>query len=302
MKSRYNALNNFLKEKFGERVLKICIDGGFTCPNRDGTKGCGGCIFCSEQGSGEHIKNKDIQLQIDEHLKSYRGDRAQKFIAYFQNFSNTYGTVESLKNKYDIAVKNPKVVALAVATRPDCINQEVAKLLQSYTKSHYVYVELGLQTSNDSTGEIINRCYTSNDFKTAVEILNKYNIDVVAHIMVGLPNETMVDVKNTVDFLNTLKISGLKIHSTYIVKNTKLEKMYLNKEYVPLTLEDYIESVVYILKHISPEVVIHRLSGDAPKKLLVAPEWNAHKKWIINGINQALQNQNAFQGDCYKNK
>lgn len=300
MENRYNALNKFLKNKFGERVLKICVDAGFTCPNRDGSKGYGGCIFCSEKGSGEHIKNKDISNQITQHINSYRGQRANKFIVYFQNFSNTYDSIENLKAKYDIALQNDKIVALAVATRPDCITEDVAKLLHSYSKTHYVYVELGLQTSNDKTGEVINRCYTSNDFVKAVKLLNKYDIDVVAHIMVGLPNENFNDIKNTVDFINSLKISGIKIHSTYVVKNTKLEIMYLNNEYKPLTLEEYINSVIYIIRHISPQIVIHRISGDAPKNILIAPDWNLHKKWIINGINKELEKQNIYQGDCYE--
>ena len=298
--ARYNALNSFLKERFGERTLKICIDGGFTCPNRDGTKGNGGCIFCSERGSGEHIKNKDISTQITEHLASYRGKRANKFIAYFQNFSSTYDSVESLKAKYDSALKFDKIVALAVATRPDCITKEIAELLCSYKKSHYVYVELGLQTANDACGKLLNRGFDSKDFENAVKILNAYGIDVVAHIMVGLPGETFDDLKNTVEFINKQNLSGIKIHSTYVVKNTLLESMYKSKQYTPLALEDYITSVVYILKHISPQIIIHRISGDAPKDLLVAPKWNLHKKWIINGINKALQQQNVIQGDSYK--
>ena len=298
-KTRYNALNSFFKQKFGERTLKICIDGGFTCPNRDGAKGTGGCIFCSEKGSGEHIKNKDISAQIDSHLSSYRGKRANKFIAYFQNFSNTYDTIQSLKTKYDTALKNEKIVALAVATRPDCITEEIAKLLNSYTKTHYVYVELGLQTANEQSGELLNRRFSNKDFENAINILNKYDVDVVAHIMIGLPNETKADLKRTVDFINKQNISGLKIHSTYVVKGTKLERMYLDGQYTPLSLEDYIKSVVYILKHVKPSLIIHRISGDAPKDLLVAPTWNLHKKWIINGINKALEEQDVIQGDSY---
>ncbi|MBR2968132.1 MAG: TIGR01212 family radical SAM protein [Clostridia bacterium] len=299
MKTRYNALNSYLKEKFGERTLKICIDGGFTCPNRDGTKGTGGCIFCSEKGSGEHIKSRDISTQIQQHLSSYRGKRANKFIAYFQNFSNTYASIENLKIRYDTALKNDKIVALAVATRPDCITDQIAKLLNSYTKTHYVYVELGLQTANDKSGKILNRGFDSGDFENAVRILSNYDIDVVAHIMVGLPNETFDDIKRTVEFINKQNISGIKIHSTYVVKNTTLEDMYLSGQYTPPTLEEYIRSVVYIIKHISPSLIIHRISGDAPKDLLVAPEWNLHKKWIINGINKVLEQQDVIQGDSY---
>ena len=301
MKDRYNHLNKFLKEKFGERTLKICIDGGFTCPNRDGTKGFGGCIFCSEKGSGEHINSsKNIAEQVENYFKSYKALRANKFIVYFQNFTNTYDTLDNLKKKYDAALIDERIVGLAIATRPDCINENVVKLLKSYSDKYYVTVELGLQTFNDETGRLINRNYSSNEFTKAVEILNKYEIDVVTHIMVGLPNETIEDLKNTVEFINKHKIQGLKIHSCYVVENTVLADMYRNQKYSPLTLDEYLENAAYILTHISPNVIIHRISGDAPKDLLVAPKWNAHKKWIINGLNKLLESQNLYQGMEYK--
>ncbi len=291
---RYNNLNDFLKNKFGERVLKICIDGGFTCPNRDGTCGTGGCIFCGERGSGEHL-NKSQNIIVSPRPTQ----KANKFIAYFQNFSNTYADIETLKNKYDEALQNPQIVALAVATRPDCINEDVVKLLKSYSNKYYVYVELGLQTSNDNTAKLINRGYTSDVFTQAVKLLNQYEIDVVTHIMVGLPNETVDDIKETVKFINKHNIQGLKIHSTYVIKNTKLCELYEAGNYTPLTLEEYIEVAVHILTHISPDIIIHRISGDAPKDLLVAPEWNLHKKWIMNGITQKLIQDDLWQGKYF---
>ena len=296
---RYRHLNSYLKEKFGERTLKICVDGGFTCPNRDGKKGYGGCIFCSERGSGDHLKEIDIASQVRTHLESYRGQRANKFIVYFQNFSNTYDTLENLKRKYDQALIDDRIVGLAIATRPDCITEDVVKLLHSYSNKYYVFVELGLQTSNDSTGRIINRCYTTKDFEDAVNILNKYHIDVVTHIMVGLPNENIADIENTVDFLNTQNIQGLKIHSTYIVSNTKLNDLYNERLYEPITLEYYLNCVKYIITHINPNVIIHRISGDAPKDILVAPSWNTHKKLVLNGITNSFENENLYQGMYY---
>ena len=197
---RYKHLNKYLKEKFGERTLKICIDGGFTCPNRDGTKGIGGCIFCSEKGSGEHIKSKtfdfatdtnikcsipipasndvtdqtlSISTQVKNHFNSYKAERANKFIAYFQNFTNTYDSIENLKRKYDSALIDNRIVGLEVATRPDCITEDIAKLLKSYTDKYYVCVELGLQTADEEIGKFINRCYTNEDFSHAVALLNK---------------------------------------------------------------------------------------------------------------------------------
>ena len=300
---RYKHLNKYLKNKFGERTLKICIDGGFTCPNRDGTISTNGCIFCSEKGSGEHINcAESITKQVKNYFLSYKAQRANKFICYFQNFTNTYDSIHNLKLKYDAALIDDRIVGLQIATRPDCINENVCKLLRSYCDKYYVCVELGLQTSNDETGKLINRGYTSNQFTKAIKLLNKYDIDVVAHIMVGLPYETHIDLENTIKFLNTHKLQGLKIHSTYVIENTVLADMYKNRIYEPITLDFYLEAVTYILTHISPDIVIHRISGDAPKDLLLAPAWNSHKKWVLNGIDKILKEKNLYQGMFYESK
>lgn len=300
---RYRHLNEYYKEKFGERTLKICIDGGFTCPNRDGSLGYGGCIYCSEKGSGELINNVEgITEQVKYYFTTYRAERANKFIVYFQNFTNTYDTVENLKVKYDAALVDDRIVGLAIGTRPDCINEEIAKLLKTYTEKYYVCVELGLQTSNDELGKKINRCYTSKQFTEAVKILNKYNIDVVAHIMVGLPGETKQDIQDTVDFINKHKLQGVKIHSTYVVENTVLAEMYRKGEYIPLELDDYIETLIDIMVHLKPELIIHRISGDAPKDILVAPYWNKHKMWILHGFEKRFRARDLWQGKYYKVK
>ena len=297
---RYNKLNKWLKEKFGERTLKICIDGGFTCPNRDGTCATNGCIFCSEKGSGEHINTaKNITEQVENYFKSYKSERANKFIAYFQNFTNTYDSVENLKNKYNAALIDNRIVGLAIATRPDCINEDIVKLIKSYSNKYYVWVELGLQTSNDETGKIINRGYSSDQFTKAVSLLNKYDIDIVTHIMIGLPGETHADLENTVNFINKHKLKGLKIHSTYIVENTVLNEMYKKGDYTPISFEYYMEELCFVITHINPDLVIHRISGDAPKDILVAPEWNIHKKWFINGLDKMLKEKNLWQGKYY---
>ena len=321
-KERYNHLNKYLKEKFGERTLKICIDANFTCPNRDGKVGVGGCIFCSEKGSGDHLKpltnqyttsfenqsncsksidfiTGSIKVQIQNHLNSYRGERANKFIAYFQNFTNTYDSLENLKARYDAALIDDRIVLLAIATRPDCITEDICKLIASYKNRVEVWVELGLQTSNDETGNLINRGYLSKQFSDAVKLLNKYEIDVITHIMVGLPNETFEDIKNTVNFINSHNIQGLKIHSCYVVKNTVLAQMYQNGSYSPITLDYYLDAAAYILTHINPNIIIHKISGDAPKDLLLAPDWNSHKKWIMNGLDKLLAEKNLHQGMYY---
>lgn len=306
-KERYKHLNNYLKEKFGERTLKICIDGGFTCPNRDGKKSTLGCIFCSEKGSGDLINNcigvnsiDKIINQVNSYFESYRSKRANKFIAYFQNFTNTYDSIENLKLKYDAALISDKIVGLEIATRPDCINEDICKLLKSYSNKYYVCVELGLQTSNNTIGKLINRCYSSEDFSKAVTMLNKYNIDVVTHLMVGLPGENFNDIKNSVKFINSHNIQGLKIHSTYIVKNTILADMYFKGEYIPISFDYYMDCLTYILTHINPNIIIHRITADAPKDLLIAPEWNLHKKWVMNGLEKILKEQNLWQGKFYK--
>ena len=300
-KERYNHLNEYYKNKFGERTLKICIDAGFTCPNRDGTLSSSGCIFCSEKGAGELIKFSKLHIseQVNNFLNSYRGMRANKFIVYFQNFTNTYDSLENLKEKYDAALVSDKIVGISIATRPDCITEDIAKLIASYADKYDVSVELGLQTSNDNIGRIINRYYTTTQFKTAVNILRKYNIEIITHMMIGLPKESFVDIKDTVKFINNHDIQGLKIHSTYIVKNTVLASMYYNKEYEPITLDYYLDALTYVITHVRPDLIIHRISGDAPKDLLVAPKWNLHKKWILNGFAKRLKDENLWQGKFY---
>ena len=295
--NRYNKLNAFLKNKFGERVLKICIDGGFTCPNRDGKCGRGGCIYCGERGSGENTKRIDIKDQVNNFINSYRGQRANKYIAYFQNFTNTYDSVDNLREKYNSALVDKRIVALAIATRPDCVSQEVADLLKEYVlQGLYVWVELGLQTVNEEVAKTINRGYTNQDFKNAVELLQASGVDVVTHIMIGLPGEEPNDLKDALDFVNAQKVNGIKFHSTYVIKNTALEQMYNSGTYKTIDLECYIENVLYALTHLRKDIVVHRITGDAPKDLLVAPSFCAHKKQVINRIENVMENDNLYQG------
>lgn len=298
MKYRYYKLNEYLKEKYGEKTLKICVDGGFTCPNRDGTKGIKGCIFCSQRGSGDHLEKQSIQEQVLKGLQQKK-ERADKFIVYFQNYTNTYDRIENLKEKYEQALISDKIVGLAIATRPDCIHQEICELLMHFKKRIDVWVELGLQTANDTIGKAIGRGYHSNDFTRAVNLLNQYHIDCIVHMMIGLPKETKEDVRKTVSFLNQHSIQGIKIHSTYVVQNTELETMYQNGEYCPITIDEYIERACFVISHLNPEIVIHKLSGDAPKDLLIAPEWNLHKKWILNGIEKYLKENDLWQGKYF---
>lgn len=303
-KVRYNHLNSYLKDKFGSRTLKVCVDGGFTCPNRDGKVSFGGCIFCGDMGAGDLIKYRSgcvyqsIVNQINGFLNSYRGERAEKFIVYFQSFTNTYDTIENLKKKYDTALaSSDKFVGLEVATRPDCIDEEVAKLLASYKDRYYVCVELGLQTASDDIGKLINRGYTTEDFANAVKILKKYDIDIVAHIMVGLPKETIKSVEDTVEFVNKCGVNGVKLHSTYVMKNTKLAQMYEAGEYEPVSQEYYVDMVAKIISNLNSDIIIHRINADPPKSELEAPLWVARKKLVINAINKSLNDKDIMQGD-----
>lgn len=307
-KIRYNHLNSYLKGLFGERTLKVCVDGGFTCPNRDGSKGTCGCVFCGKLGAGDLIKFKggqildSIENQVKGFLNSYRGERANKFIVYFQSFSNTYDTIANLKLKYDKALGcSDKIVGLEVATRPDCITKEIVELLASYKDRYYVCVELGLQTGNDDIGKLINRGYTTDDFIKAVGLLNQFGIPVVAHIMVGLPSETDEDINSTINIINDVQCAGVKIHSTYVMKDTKLEQMYRLGEYVPITQDYYVEQVVSIIGRLNKDIVIHRINADPPKSELVAPEWVARKKVVLNAINKQLAVKDVIQG-CLTDK
>ena len=297
MSGSYNKLSTYLRNRFGERTLKICVDAGFTCPNRDGTKAYGGCIFCSEKGSGELIKScPDIASQVTSFLDSYRGKRANKFIVYFQNFTNTYASITTLKQRYDSALVDDRIIGISIATRPDCIDEDVCKLIASYKDKYYVSVELGLQTVNDTVGNIINRCYTTQDFVNAVNMLKKYDIEVVTHIMVGLPNEDAKDIENSVNLINSLKVDGIKIHSTYVVENTYLADMYYSGSYTPITMDYYIDKVIYIISHLDPSIVVHRIVADSPKDILVAPSWNKNKKVVLNKIESIIKNDSIIQG------
>lgn len=295
----YRNLSPYLIEKYGCRVFKICIDGGFTCPNRDGNCGRGGCIFCGERGAGEHIRKTSVRGQIDAYFRRER--KAGKFIAYFQNFTNTYAPVPVLKERYDEALSaDDRIAVLSVGTRPDCITEEIASLLASYKKRADVWVELGLQTANDQTADRIHRGYHREAFDRAVRLLNEYGLPVVAHVMIGLPGEGIGDVEKTVDYLNGYRLFGIKIHSLYVTKDTLLARMYERGEYAPISMQSYAEQAAAVIARLSPDVIVHKITGDAPKALLIAPEWNLDKNGILNRLNGVLKEKGWFQGCLYQ--
>ena len=294
----YNNLSGYLKTKYGKRLKKICVDGGFSCPNRDGTKGVGGCIYCSERGSGEHIcGSMSIRAQVEKALGSAKSD--DLFIVYFQNFTNTYAPVDVLRSRYDEALIDERIKILAIGTRPDCITEEIAELISSYKNRVDVWVELGLQTASDETAKEINRGYESSVYTEAVGILRKHKIDTVTHLMIGLPGENDENLRKTVELVNSVGSWGVKIHSVYVPKGTMLAKMFSEGKYVPIDIETYVNRVVYTLTHIAPCVVVHRITGDCPRELLVAPEWNSDKNAVIEKINRRMRELGVKQGDSY---
>ena len=291
----YNNSSSYFRGKYGKRLQKICIDGGFTCPNRDGKCGTGGCIFCGERGAGEHTQdNLSIREQVLWHLER-RGEN-EIFVAYFQSYTNTYAPIEILKERYDAATFDKRVIALAVGTRPDCIDEDVAGLLASYKERIDVWVELGLQTSRNDTGILINRGYDSEDYLRAVEILKRYQIEVITHMIVGLPGEDMSDAIATARFIGASGVNGIKIHSIYVSKGTLLAEMYNKKLYTPPTLEEYVRTVGEIIAILPKDMIIHRMTGDCPPELLIAPKWNGDKNAMIDGINKYLADNKLYQG------
>ena len=301
MNSLYFKLSDYLKQRFDTRIYKILVDGGFTCPNRDGTKGVGGCVFCNEKGSGEHAFGGDISLQVSCAISvAKQKGKGSKFIAYFQNFSSTYAPVCELKKKYSLATAHPDIVGLAVATRPDCISEEVAKTIKEVAKDKLAWVELGLQTANDNTAKKINRGYLSSEFTRAVKILNDFDLPVVVHLIIGLPDENENDVLETVEFLNRHKIDGVKIHSLFVLSGTALEKDFLSGAYTPISRDYYVKCVADIITRLPPSVVIHRLTGDGEKDKILAPDWTKEKKKNLNAINKFLSDNNLYQGCFYK--
>ena len=294
----YNNLSDYFRRKYGKRLGKICIDGGFSCPNRDGKCGEGGCIYCGERGAGEHIDPcGSIREQVERGLEG--ADADELFVAYFQNFTNTYADPDTLRRRYDAALFDARIKVLAIGTRPDCITREIASLIASYKSRCDVWVELGLQTANDKTADIINRGYHREVFESAMDILKEFDIPVVVHLIVGLPGETISDVKETVSYINRFDLWGIKIHSIYVMKGTRLAEMFEKGEYTPPSLTEYVDSAVYILTHISPALTVHRITGDCPRDLLVAPAWNSNKHGIINSIVAKMQFEGLSQGCAY---
>ena len=287
----YLSLNQYLRSIFGERVQKISLDAGFTCPNRDGTKGRGGCIYCDAKGSGTgaYESGKDIAEQMKAGI-DWAGRRygARKFIAYFQSFCNTYGPLDRLEDVYTQALVGPEVVGLSIGTRPDCVDKERLELISRLGKGRMVWMEYGLQSASDATLARINRKHTVSDFVQAVEISKEYGLMTCAHVIFGLPGEGRSEMEDSIRLLANLKVEGVKFHHLYIVKNTELNRLYAAGDYKPIAQEDYVEMVAWALANLPEGTVIQRLTGDPPRDLLVAPDWSFDKRQTIAMIQERI--------------
>lgn len=295
---RYNSLNNYLRNKFGKKVYKISIDGGFTCPNRDGKISTGGCIFCSAKGSGDFATSKSLSItqQIEQGKERVRSKTKDNcFIAYFQAFTNTYAPIDVLESKFTEAINHKDIVALSVATRPDCVDDNVLKLLEKLNKIKPVWVELGLQTIKESSVDYIRRGYENSVYVDTATKLRNIGIEVITHIILGLPNESKFDMLRSVDFACKYS-NGIKLQLLHILKGTDLLKDYENSKFNALTMEQYIDILCDAVSIIPKNVIIHRLTGDGDKKILVAPLWSGNKKVVLNTINKTFEERNIIQG------
>lgn len=299
----YHSFDYMLKERFGEKIYKVALNGGMTCPNRDGTLGSRGCIFCSAGGSGDFAGNRQdsITQQIEKQASSIRQKRGvAKFIAYFQAYTNTYAPVDYLRKIYTEAISHPHIVAVSIGTRPDCLDKDILQLLDELNQKKPVWVELGLQTIHETTAQYIRRGYPLSCFEQAVSELRKRNLDVIVHTILGLPGETPNQILSTIEYLNHQDIQGIKLQLLHVLKGTDLADDYLAGKFQVYTMEEYLNLVIDCLEHLNPEIVIHRLTGDGPKDLLIAPLWSSAKRTVLNTLHRECKLRHSFQGKKYK--
>ena len=303
MEKHYYSFSDHLKERFGEKVYKLSLSGGMTCPNRDGTLGKRGCIFCSESGSGEFCQSAALPIseQIENAKKLVKSKtKSEKFVAYFQSFSNTYADVRYLESIFTEAINNPEIVMLSIATRPDLLGEEVINLLKKLSLIKPVSIELGLQTMHQKTADYIRRGYDLPVFEEAVKNLKAAGIETVVHLIIGLPTESKEEILKTAEYVGRLGVNGVKFHMLYVVKGTDLEKEYLEGKVPLFSLEEYTSILGECIRRIPKNVVIHRITGDGAKKDLIAPLWTADKKRVLNYINREFDRISLSQGDLAK--
>ncbi len=298
---RYHTFNYYVKNKFGCKVFKVSLNSDLSCPNRDGTKGVGGCTFCSLHGSGDFAGdvNSSLDVQFEEvKSKMHNKWKKAKYIAYFQAYTNTYAPLNVLRELYEEALSFDNVVGLHIATRADAINEELIPYLKELSERTDLWIELGLQSSNDNTAKRINRCHSFEEFKETVIKLRTNGIKVCAHVINGLEGETEEDMLKTVYDINSIGIDGIKIHMLHIIKNTKMHEQYIKNPFPILSRDEYVDVVVKQLRLLDPRVVIFRVTGDASKDDLVVPEWTIKKVVVTNEIDKYMSRKNIVQGDC----
>lgn len=323
---RYNDLNSHLKTKFGEKTYKVSLDLASSCPNRDGTKGFNGCIYCNpdsntallhtrtvsscfpdntnlhlptgnQQPATSDYSIAPISLQVENGIK-YVKDRhnVKKFIAYFQHYSNTYGNPEQLRKAYFESIDHPDIVSLAISTRPDCISDTILDILEEIKSKTYLWIELGLQSANDKMLKFLNRQHNVQDFLYSLEKLNKLEIDVCAHVILGLPHETKNDILQIANLLNKNGVKGIKIHNLHVLKGTKLEEFYKTQTIDIIELEEYAKRVVFLIEHLDPKIIIHRFNSHSPRKFTIAPIWSINKLATFNAVEKEFEKQDTWQG------
>lgn len=297
----YITFNNYLKDRFHDKVFRVSLNAGFTCPNRDGLKSTKGCIYCSNKLSGDFAGDvfDDFSTQFKKgvELESKKW-QSSTYIAYLQAGTNTYGNVEHLRKIYNEIINIDKFIkVLSIATRPDCINEEIVSLLKEINTKCEVWIELGFQTMHEATSLFINKCYNNQDFEYAINLLNNADIKVIVHIINGLPYETKEMMIETVKYLNQFNLFGIKIHMLHVMKDTILGDLYLKESFKLLSLEEFVEVTVEQLRHLKTNIVIHRLTGDAPRDLLIEPLWTLKKFVVLNEIDKYMRKHNYYQGD-----
>ena len=309
-----NDLNSYLKNRFGKKIYKISLDAGMTCPNRDGTIDTRGCIFCSEGGSGDFAGS--CSLSITEQINTGKTlvskmikneDNTGQYIAYFQAYTNTYAPIDRLRTIYMEAATNKDIVAISIATRPDCIDAQIMDLIYKIHQIKPVFIELGLQTSNEESASFIRRGYTNKIFEDAINLITIYNdklhsnnpIHIVVHTIIGLPNEDYPVMLETIKYINQFPIHGIKLQLLHILTNTDLAKEYEKNPFKVLSLEEYTDILIKLLENLREDIVIHRMTGDGPKNILIAPEWSKNKRNVLNYINKQLTLRDTVQGRCY---
>lgn len=301
----YHSLDYMLRERFGEKVYKVTLNGGMSCPNRDGKIGTRGCIFCSAGGSGDFAA--DAALSITEQIESQIAILSQKrpihkYIAYFQAYTNTYAPVEYLEKIFTEAISHPKVVALSIGTRPDCLSEQTIALLSRLNQQKPVWVELGLQTIHESTARYIRRGYPLSCFEDALSRLRRENIEVIVHTILGLPGESHEDVLATMDYLSQMDIQGIKLQLLHVLRGTDLAADYENGLFQTYERDEYLSLLIDCLGHLRPDIVIHRITGDGPKDLLIAPLWASRKREVLNLLHHRMKEEQAFQGNHFSSR